>query len=755
MVNVESVENNSKKEDQYLSQPVRLVAFQRINYDTMGELTISSPSKASTQQEAVLPTNHVKKPTSSYVQARTMRMLSSPSCSIDTNPDTKDELSATKLESDTEEESDYKPMMTRLKDSSSGIGSSLGGLKRSKSLDMSRASREYNDSVVVNSNNGNKWRALKDNIIKNYKTMSNGSNLNATTAQNLRLFREYGEMSIMNKLKKIKQFKDNLKKYKLRLQLDGDNISELNSSFEADQRDLFDLNRFRIRRGESVKKKQPDTTNTACPAAAAGGVVEVSESEQFLNSLQGSSKYWIGKDYCNFIYKDIREVQAPFRDFIDRQQVPRLPWHDVGGCVCGPAARDVARHFIQRWNYIKSKKVPNNPNYTFLVPKSYKNYHIPAHLESRTDHTDSSALHTCQVQVLRSVSNWSVGVSRTEASIHEAMRSLINTSKHYVYIENQFFVSMCQQQDSVNGDVVDAPTAVYNQISNCLYDRIVRAHRDKEAFKVYIVMPLIPGYEGEYGKSSGVLLHTITHYNNSSFSSLFRRLAESSIEPLNYICVFSLRTWSELNNRLVTELVYVHSKLMIVDDRACIIGSANVNDRSLLGNRDSELALLIEDTEFIPGVLNKQQVEVGKYSSTLRKRLFRELLGEMSCGASKNVNTGLHCSPDELPGAVVDVDDPCSDEFYKQIMLRYAAQNTKIYDIVFKVIPSDLVSNFQQLKEYQRMSCLSQTSVTEARLELSKIRGYLVLYPTRFLCFEDLLPPLGSKEKLLPSSLFT
>ncbi len=34
---------------------------------------------------------------------------------------------------------------------------------------------------------------------------------------------------------------------------------------------------------------------------------------------------------------------------------------------------------------------------------------------------------------------------------------------------------------------------------------------------------------------------------------------------------------------------------MIVDDRHMIIGSANINDRSLLGSRDSELAMVIED----------------------------------------------------------------------------------------------------------------------------------------------------------------
>lgn len=45
----------------------------------------------------------------------------------------------------------------------------------------------------------------------------------------------------------------------------------------------------------------------------------------------------------------------------------------------------------------------------------------------------------------------------------------------------------------------------------------------------------------------------------------------------------------------ITEIVYIHSKLLIADDEVCILGSANINDRSLLGDRDSELCLLIED----------------------------------------------------------------------------------------------------------------------------------------------------------------
>lgn len=40
-------------------------------------------------------------------------------------------------------------------------------------------------------------------------------------------------------------------------------------------------------------------------------------------------------------------------DFIDRYTTPRMPWHDIAAVVHGRAARDVARHFIQRWNFTK------------------------------------------------------------------------------------------------------------------------------------------------------------------------------------------------------------------------------------------------------------------------------------------------------------------------------------------------------------------------------------------------------------------
>jgi phospholipase D1/2 len=39
-----------------------------------------------------------------------------------------------------------------------------------------------------------------------------------------------------------------------------------------------------------------------------------------------------------------------------------------------------------------------------------------------------------------------------------------------------------------------------------------------------------------------------------------------------------------MGGKPVSEIVYVHSKLMIVDDDWAILGSANINDRSMVGD---------------------------------------------------------------------------------------------------------------------------------------------------------------------------
>ena len=52
---------------------------------------------------------------------------------------------------------------------------------------------------------------------------------------------------------------------------------------------------------------------------------------------------------------------------------------------------------------------------------------------------------------------------------------------------------------------------------------------------------------------------------------------------------------------LSTEQVFIHAKIFIVDDRLATIGSANINERSQRGVRDSELAAVIRDMDMIDG----------------------------------------------------------------------------------------------------------------------------------------------------------
>ena len=97
---------------------------------------------------------------------------------------------------------------------------------------------------------------------------------------------------------------------------------------------------------------------------------------------------------------------------------------------------------------------------------------------------------------------------------------------------------------------------------------------------------------------------------------------------------------------------------MIVDDIHIIIGSANINDRSQLGDRDSEVAIHAFD-------------ESGKFGTSLRKCIWSVALGI------------------EANAPVLDL-CPSEDHFF-QIWNNLAEENFKIFDSVFAVLPNDEV----------------------------------------------------------------
>ena len=109
------------------------------------------------------------------------------------------------------------------------------------------------------------------------------------------------------------------------------------------------------------------------------------------------------------------------------------------------------------------------------------------------------------------------------------------------------------------------------------------------------------------------MISTQTYFRAEN--SIIQRLLKFGIKhPTDYISFHSLRNHSILDSTPVSELIYVHSKLMIVDDKTVIIGSANINDRSLIGRRDSEVAVLITDEAFEDGKMNGESFPCGSYA---------------------------------------------------------------------------------------------------------------------------------------------
>ncbi|XP_059991465.1 phospholipase D2 isoform X2 [Lagenorhynchus albirostris] len=435
--------------------------------------------------------------------------------------------------------------------------------------------------------------------------------------------------------------------------------------------------------------------------------------------LSHNQLFWLGKDYSNLITKDWVQLDRPFEDFIDRETTPRMPWRDVGVVVHGSPARDLARHFIQRWNFTKTTKAKYKiPRYPYLLPKSTSTANqLPFMLPG---------VQCATVQVLRSVDRWSAGT--LENSILNAYLHTIRESQHFLYIENQFFISCSDGR------------TVLNKVGDEIVDRILKAHKQGQCFRVYMLLPLLPGFEGDISTGGGNSIQAILHFTyrtlcRGEYSILHRLKAAMGTAWRDYISICGLRTHGELGRHPVSELIYIHSKMLIADDRTVIIGSANINDRSLLGKRDSELAVLIEDTEMEASLMNGVEYEAGRFALSLRKHCFSVILG-------------ADARPD------LDLRDPVCDDFF-QSWQDTAESNANIYEQIFRCLPSNAIRSLRALREYVAVEPLATVSPPLARSELTQVQGHLVHFPLKFLEDESLLPPLGSKEGVIPLEVWT
>jgi phospholipase D1/2 len=106
--------------------------------------------------------------------------------------------------------------------------------------------------------------------------------------------------------------------------------------------------------------------------------------------------------------------------------------------------------------------------------------------------------------------------------------------------------------------------------------------------------------------------------------------------------------------------------MMIVDDKYVLIGSANINDRSMLGSRDSEIAVITEDQNM-------------KSITDFRAKLFEE-----------HFDLTHH-------EAVKFLDSSKRSRIWSKI-LEIAKNNTLIYRQIFACYPDDTYSTFSDIE---------------------------------------------------------
>ena len=341
-----------------------------------------------------------------------------------------------------------------------------------------------------------------------------------------------------------------------------------------------------------------------------------------------------------------------------------------------------------------------------------------------------------RVQVLRSASKWSVGIGKKENSILQGYYQLIDNAKHYLYIENQFFVSRAFSEEERADCEYALSDVVENLIAFHIRKRIERAYLAKEKFRVFVFIPLLPGFAGE-PESSGTLQIILKH----TYAGICRNHGMSIIEQLekimgdkwkDYIGFYSLRGHGMVKGEPRTELVYIHSKLMIVDDKTVILGSANINDRSMLGTRDSEYAVMINETPKLNSKMDGKDYKAANFAYTFRVNLFAEHLGV-----------------DPSNGILAD---PLSDEFL-QLVQNTAHNNTMIYRKLWGCYPDDQYLSFKDLREHKTPT--KEELIENYNKEKSGIVGHAVEFPLHFLEKENLGIDFFSVENLVPERNFT
>ncbi len=147
--------------------------------------------------------------------------------------------------------------------------------------------------------------------------------------------------------------------------------------------------------------------------------------------------------------------------------------------------------------------------------------------------------------------------------------------------------------------------------------------------------------------------------------------------PLDNMMIFKPHD----RDKYLCSSICVLPKLMIVDERYALFGSANINDRSLNGEGDSEIALLVADQKNSTADLCGDGVQrpVRNFARKLRVDIWRKLFG---IGLKPSAVGGVKPA-DHLLSAI---DKPACPASWRAIQ-KQAEENAAAYEGVFDYIP--------------------------------------------------------------------
>eukprot|EP01065_Artemidia_motanka_P014465 TRINITY_DN1839_c0_g1_i1.p1 TRINITY_DN1839_c0_g1~~TRINITY_DN1839_c0_g1_i1.p1 ORF type:complete len:1172 (+),score=237.19 TRINITY_DN1839_c0_g1_i1:99-3518(+) len=337
------------------------------------------------------------------------------------------------------------------------------------------------------------------------------------------------------------------------------------------------------------------------------------------------------------------------------EEGPRQPWQDIHGKLEGVIARDVADNFERRWKTQSSSHTLLYGGATEGLDAKVKEGRLLPR-EEDVVFDDKSHPEAWNVQFLRSIDHnsdttrhWGSWETTVEKDIEHAYVNAIMKAERFVYIENQYFMGSSLASDKYSkkdieplagfkwpgwtyssqsivgmvADVVSAGRTPQNRIPMAITARICKAIQEGKPFKAYVCIPLSPE-----GAPADACMQEIIHWQYKTMTTMYqvigdqlkaesaRRGPQFNRRPTDYLAFYCLsnrepdpgahlpvpdpsdgsRRARLLRSR--RHMIYVHSKFLICDDEYVIVGSANINDRSMDGDRDTEICFGAWQPEF-------------------------------------------------------------------------------------------------------------------------------------------------------------